>query len=99
MIERRCFVQLIHPGAEHEPDHGTMKQWNRDHHARKFLRAPGRYRTTPDAADQDGEIVFWGEWEPESRVAGRYASSVPGGPRYLYEPFYQRHDSKSCRQT
>jgi len=74
MIERRCFVQLIHPGGEHEPDHGMMKQWNRGDHSRKFLKAPGRYRPFLDTADQEDEIVFWGEWEPESRVVARYAS-------------------------
>ena len=90
MMERRCFVQLIHPGGEHEPDHGTMKLWNRGHHARKFLKAPGRFGTLPYTADQEDEIVFWGEWEPETRVVARYAVPVAGGPRYLYEPFYRR---------
>jgi hypothetical protein len=99
VIERRCFVQLIHPGGEHEPDHGTTKLWNRGDHARKFLKAPGRFRTLPYTADEEDEIVFWGEWEPETRVVARYAAPVAGGPRYLYEPFYRRHDSRSWRQN
>jgi len=99
MTERRCFVQLIHPGGEHKPDHGAMRKWNRGDHARKFLQVPGRYRPLPDTVDRDDEIVFWGEWEPESRVVARYASPVPAGPQYLYEPFYLHHDRDSWRQN
>jgi hypothetical protein len=69
--ERRCFVQFIHPGGEHWPDRGDRKFWNREAHRRKFLKGRGRYITGGEA--REGEIVFWGEWEPESRVLARYS--------------------------
>ena len=34
------------------------------------------------------ELVFWGEWEPQSRVVCTYSDPVPDGPRLLYEPYY-----------
>ncbi|MBD0348819.1 MAG: hypothetical protein ICV59_06680 [Thermoleophilia bacterium] len=86
MRERRCFVQFIHPGGEHWPDQGDLKFWNRDAHRRKFLKGRGRYLDGGDA--KEGEIVFWGEWEPESKVVARYTDRVPDGPRFLYEPFF-----------
>src|SRR4051812_1450404 len=71
MRERRCFVQFIRPGGEHAPDQGDLKFWNRDQHRRKFLRSGGRY--VDGGETKEGEVVFWGEWEPESRVVARYA--------------------------
>jgi hypothetical protein len=32
MDDNLCFVQFIHPGGEHEPDDGVIKNWNRDDH-------------------------------------------------------------------
>ncbi|MGH2716418.1 MAG: hypothetical protein ACRDM7_21535 [Thermoleophilaceae bacterium] len=84
MRERRCFVQFIHPGGEHWPDRGDRKFWNREAHRRKFLKGRGRYITGGEA--REGEIVFWGEWEPESRVLARYSDRVADGPHFLYEP-------------
>jgi hypothetical protein len=61
MLERRCFVQFIHPGGEHRPDGGGLRIWNRGLHRRKFLKSRGRYLDR--GALKEGEIVFWGEWE------------------------------------
>ena len=33
-------------------------------------------------------FVFWGEWEPQSRVMRTYSDPVPGGPLFLFEPYY-----------
>lgn len=35
-------------------------------------------------------MVFWGEWEPESRVLRRYEPPCAGMPRFLYEPYFVR---------
>jgi hypothetical protein len=82
---KRCFVQFLHPGLEHGPDYpgGESRSWNRGGHRRKFLRSLGRYMDggTPHAA----EIVFWGEWEPQSRV-GHLVPKGRGFPRYVHEP-------------
>lgn len=97
MRERRCFVQFIHPGGEHWPDQGDLKFWNRKAHRRKFLKSPGRY--IADGEERVGELVFWGEWEPESRVLARYSDGVADGPRFLFEPFFVDHRDGVWRQN
>jgi hypothetical protein len=86
MRNRRLFVQFIHPGGEHVPDHDGLKDWNTGPHRRKFLTAPGRYLVA--GAMRSDELVFWGEWEPQSRVVGTYPDPAPGAPRFLYKPYY-----------
>ncbi len=86
-----CFVQFMHPGPEHRPDDGCFKSWNRDLHRRKFLVSPGR--CIRQRKVRNAELVFWGEWEPESEVACRMASPLPQYPRYLYRPYYVVPDS------
>lgn len=81
-----CFVQFIHPGGEHGPDVGRLKRWNREAHRRKFLKSGGMYMQ--DGKIEDGEIVFWGEWEPESEVAEEIRAPLPRGPRYVHRPYY-----------
>jgi hypothetical protein len=97
MRELRCFVQFIHPGGEHSPDQGDLKLWNRGAHRRKFLKSHGRYRRRGRPAE--GEVVFWGEWEPESRVVRRYEHGSLDGPRFLYDPYYVDHRDNACRQN
>lgn len=86
-----CFVQFMHPGPEHYPDDGCFKSWNRDLHKRKFLLCPGRCNRQREV--RNAELVFWGEWEPESDVACRIARPRPHYPRYLYRPYYVVPDS------
>lgn len=40
--------------------------WNDGGHHRKFLKAKGKYLTKLDDDTNSGEIVFWGEWEPDT---------------------------------
>ena len=82
-------VQFIHPGGEHGQDVAGHKRWNTsDHdHRRKFLCVPGEYVAAPDAPPLKDELVFWGEWEPESEVEP-VPSPVAGGPRWLHRPYY-----------
>jgi hypothetical protein len=86
MDEKLCFVQFLHPGGEHKPDDGSFKRWNTNEHKRKFLVRPGRY--VAGANLLEGEIEFWGEWEPESRVVKAIADPIPHGPRFNNEPYY-----------
>ena len=79
------FVQFPHPGSEHEPT-GPMMDWNRGQHARKFLKAHGRY--VVDGVAREGAVAFWGEWEPQSRVVETFPPEIPGGPCFLHEPFW-----------
>ena len=91
MQDRLCFIQFIHPGGEHTPDCGNMKTWNRGKHKRKFMTAEGRYLDGGKVLSDN--IIFWGEWEPESEVVTRIAASVVNGPTNLYRPFYRRPSS------
>ena len=86
MDDRICFVQFLHPGGEHAPEVGSRKAWNTGKHRRKFLAIGGHYleRNGP----QNDEIVFWGEWEPESRVIADIVEPLPDGPRWVYQPYY-----------
>lgn len=97
MQDRRCFVQFIHPGGEHWPDEADLKRWNRDQHRRKFLKSRGRYIDGDKL--YEGELEFWGEWEPESRVVKRYESHVEDGPQFLYEPYYVQPRDDGWRQN
>jgi hypothetical protein len=97
MRDRRCFVQFTHPGGEHRPDVGDLKCWNCREHRRKYLKSVGRY--LDGETMREGEIVFWGEWEPESRVIRRYERASPDEPRFLWEPFFEAHRDGLWRQN
>lgn len=88
MIDQTArFVQFPHPGRELKSPADTMP-WNVGDHGRKFLRVSGRF---VDDEDREGsaDLVFWGEWEPPSRIAHRWP---PGGgnPRVLHQPYWFR---------
>ncbi len=85
MENKLCFVQFLHPGGEHKPDDGLIKKWNTKSHQRKFLRQAGRY--VADGKVEKGKMLFWGEWEPESKVT-EVDGPVDQGPRFIYEPYY-----------
>ena len=93
MEDKLCFVQFLHPGGEHEPDHGDCKHWNIEpKHRRKFLRVPGHYRSDSSEAGHSAEIAFWGEWEPESRVVETYPKDAASMSRWLQEAYWQSPD-------
>jgi hypothetical protein len=95
--EKLCFVQFIHPGGEHGPDAPGMKRWNVGLHRRKFLRSTGVALDSSRQKQRD-ELIFWGEWEPESRV-DEVASPVAEGPRFVQRPFYSDPPSEGWRQN
>ena len=96
MADSRCFVQLSHPGREHERDHGPHKAWNRMDfgHARKFMQLHGQW-IEKDGSRQTGDLHAWGEWEAESELVSTL--NPPAGdwlhPRYLWRPYYVPKDS------
>lgn len=85
MPDALMFVQFPHPGSEHKPK-GSVMDWNRREHARKFLRASGRY--LHDKTINSGEVAFWGEWEPQSKVVETYGHDYLAGPNFLREPYW-----------
>ena len=60
------FVQFPHPGSEHKLEGPEMGWSRRKNHARKFLKADGRY--LENGTVRVGSFSFWGEWEPPSRM-------------------------------
>ena len=85
MLSDLMLVQFPHPGSEHQP-RGPVMDWNRHDHARKFLKATGRY--IADGAVRSGSFAFWGEWEPQSRVLETFPGEA-AQPRWLHDPFWQ----------
>jgi hypothetical protein len=91
-----CFVQFPHPGEEHKPPAGDMP-WNVAGHRRKYLLAPGRCLDAEDRLG-DADLVFWGEWEPPSRVERRWAR-CGRLPRALHRPYWVRPAAGGSRQN
>src|SRR5688572_5161536 len=86
MPDRLMFVQFPHPGREHVA-HGPEMAWNTGNHARKFLKARGKYLA--DGVIRSGPVAFWGEWEPQSRIVEAFPLERLGLPRALHEAYWQ----------
>jgi hypothetical protein len=80
------IVQFMHPGGEHRPDDANTKHWNTGDHKRKFLVNQGSY--LDGGARKAGEVEFWGEWEPQSRVEAKIDKPGRHGPSQVYRPYY-----------
>jgi hypothetical protein len=85
MAEELMFVQFPHPGIEHKP-RGLLMEWNRRDHARKYLKAEGRYLR--GSREHRGPVEFWGEWEAQSKGVEERGDAPPGYPRWLHEPYW-----------
>ncbi|WIY06764.1 hypothetical protein QRX60_24005 [Amycolatopsis mongoliensis] len=96
MTDTACFVQFPHPGAEHRFA-GDEMPWNVGRHGRKFLVAPGQY-VDGDDQRREGEMVFWAEWEPPSRVERRWPDE-DDLPRALHRPYWTRPPRSWPRQN
>jgi hypothetical protein len=90
------FVQFPHPRAEHVPA-GDHMPWNIGDHGRKFLVARGEYLDDGDEVTE-GELAFWAEWEPPSRVVLRWPASG-WLPRALHHPYWMRPTTTGFRQN
>lgn len=84
-----CFVQFTHPGGEHTISKGidVLYPWNYKDHKRKFLETTAQY-IDHNNGRQRGEILFWGEWEPESLARVITPSPAKGTdlPRNIHNP-------------
>ncbi len=83
------IVQFTHPGHEHGPDStgGNSKSWNSGDHRRKFMMAEGDYAAANGRLVSDKELVFWGEWEPPSKVEALGKCPDKFHPRWLHSPY------------
>jgi len=95
MDNKCCFVQFIHPGGEHIPDNEEYKFWNTGNHRRKFIKNKGKYIKGLKDTPKEEDIVFWAEWEPESKIVKAIATPLRNGPKYIYEPFYTKFEEKN----
>jgi hypothetical protein len=85
--DQLCFIQFLHPGGEHRPPSGGVMPWNEGDHKRKFMCSRGSATDSRDTVED--ELVFWGEWEPQSRVIQAYRDPKPDHPRWLQGPFWE----------
>ena len=73
------FVQFLHSGSEHTltaaERKAGKKNWNYGPHKRKVIKTSGKYYQNGKLFDS--ELIFWGEWEPDSAVT----PIVPQPPR------------------
>jgi hypothetical protein len=90
------FVQFPHPGGEHHSPTDDLP-WNVADHRRKFLVAPGQFREDDDRVGE-ADLVFWGEWEPPSRVERRWPADGRL-PRSLQRPYWTRPATNGFRQN
>jgi len=86
------FVQFIHNGKEPITIKSTGESWNKGNHCRKFIRSRG-LRLDENGRKIDGCVVFWGEWEPESKIVRKIEKPIKKGPNCIYEPYYLRPHS------
>jgi hypothetical protein len=88
-------------GNSHALAGRLIMPWNttKRQHFRKFLISPGRYVLDGSAA-VDGEMVFWGEWEPPSEIATTWPTNPNGRlPRNLHRPFWSRPATVGLQNT
>jgi hypothetical protein len=82
------IIQFTHPGLEHGPDNGSadQKSWNTGAHRRKFMLCNGDY-VSDGTLVRDENLLFWGEWEPPSRVDSLPKTQNQRLPRWLHTPY------------
>ena len=88
------IVQFPHPGTEYSLRGGDGNMgWNYGGHHRKFMQAKGHY-VKDEHLVRNMELMFWGEWEPQSRYREINAN---GSPRYLHLPYLDLDIPKEFR--
>lgn len=78
------IVQLMHPGVEHNSKSGIV--WNTGQHRRKFIKHKGIY--LKNKIPKEDELVFWAEWEPQSKKVKYLKNKSAGSPKLLFSPYY-----------
>lgn len=96
MARQVLIVQFTHPGGEHAVSRKELtngiKEWNYGPHRRKFMKAVGQYVMKDGALSPKQDLLFWGEWEPTSKI--HPISNIFGVvPKYVHEPFLPKGPS------
>lgn len=94
MARKVLIVQFTHPGGEHsltnQEKKNGIKQWNYGSHKRKFIKAIGQYVMEDGCLSARQDLLFWGEWEPTSKICPMVSTVGTGVlPQYVHEPFLQ----------
>ena len=81
------IVQFTHPGEEHKPDkkNEEHKSWNASKHKRKFMLTEGEY--IEGGKKKRDKLMFWGEWEPPSKVRKLKMNGDSLLPQWLHCPY------------
>lgn len=106
-VESKIFL-LIHPSDEHKLDKLDQKLgfklWNVGKHSRKFIKTYGNYIDSKTGKhEQNKEIAFWGEWEPESTFneieypIDNYEKKYY--PKFYHKPFYTNNPCRLYLQN
>lgn len=76
------IVQFTHPGGEHSLNKtekkSGIKEWNYGKHKRKFLKSQGQYVLSSGVLSSKQDLLFWGEWEPTSKVTRLLSTPATG---------------------
>lgn len=80
------IVQFIHPGKEHGPDekNSNYKNWNHKEHRRKFLQSQGLYIAEGMSEPKPEKLIFWGEWEPPTKIEKLIPNENKFYPHWLH---------------
>ncbi len=76
------IIQFPHPGGEHSKSSGQT--WNNGPHKRKFMKYEGSILI--DDKVKDGDIEFWGEFEPPAVLLDEFQNNQSPMPRFLFKP-------------
>lgn len=87
------IIQFPHPGGEHGSKSEVM-EWNTGEHKRKFLISKGTYILKEEL--KKSELIFWGEWEPPSRVEKLNTQNNQDNPKFLHRPYLSQQDLDVC---
>ncbi len=96
MTDPAFLVHFPHPGGEHEPTSEEMP-WNLGDHKRKFMLADAIYLDQQNVQNT-GKVVFWGEWEGNSRVVRSWPASDEL-PCFLHVPYWKAPNFDGPRQN
>lgn len=94
-----AIVQFMHPGVEPKLNKTQIQNgnnicdWNcSNQHKRKFMQTPGKYLDI-NGCLTSGDVYFWGEWEPWSKVNPIMGTNPIGDfPHFIHEPVYYTHN-------
>ena len=93
------IIQFLHTAKEAAPssNDSNIIQWNNSkNHRRKFILSKGRHLINNKL--KKDKLVFWGEWEAQSRVI-KLKNKESNLPKYLNQPFLDNSVDNKTHNT